>query len=176
MRFASVEKISASEPAWLTEARKHIGQKEIPGKESNPWIVSLWQRAKSIFTVLGSDDSSAPWCGAFVAHCIAFAGIPIPQHFYRAKAWLDWGIRLDTPTVGCVVVYERTGGGHVGFVVGKDQRGNLMTLGGNQGDAVSVAPHATPRVAGYRWPQGEVVRLAPLPVVGSDGKVSVNEA
>lgn len=173
MRFAPT---FASEPLWLREARTHIGQKEIPGKDSNHWIVSLWNKAKDVFSWLGSDDSSAPWCGAFVAHCISFAGLVIPPHFYRAKAWLDWGIRLDTPTVGCVVVYERKGGGHVGFVVGKDRMGNLMTLGGNQADAVSIAPFAMERVAGYRWPTGEVIRLAPLPVVNSDGKQSTNEA
>lgn len=175
MRFASTARTS-SEPLWLREARQHIGQKEIPGKESNPWIVSLWNKAKNVFSWLGSDDSSAPWCGAFVAHCVASAGLPIPPHFYRAKAWLDWGIQLDTPAVGCVVVYERKGGGHVGFVVGRDQRGNLMTLGGNQGDSVSVAPFATARVAGYRWPAGEVVSLVSPPLMDSDGEQSTNES
>lgn len=165
-----------TEPAWLIEASKHIGQKEVPGKGSNPWIVSLWNRAKDVFSWLGSDDSSAPWCGSFVAHCIAAAGIPVPQHFYRAKAWLDWGVTLGAPTPGCIVVYERKGGGHVGFVVGRDSRGNLMTLGGNQGDSVSIAPFATDRVAGYRWPDNQVIRFMPLVILDSDGKQSTNEA
>ena len=173
MRFAP-----PTEPAWLIEARKHIGQKEIPGKESNPWIVSLWQRLKgsAVFSWLGSDDSSAPWCGAYVGHCISHAGIVLPQHWYRAKAWLDWGVKLEAPTVGCIVVYERKGGGHVGFVVGKDQLDNIMTLGGNQKDQVSIAPFSRERVAGYRWPPDTVIAIAPLPLVGSDGQVSTTEA
>lgn len=166
------------EPLWLQEARKHIGQKEIPGKESNPWIFSMWQRLKgaAVWSWLGSDDSSAPWCGTFVAHCITSAGLPIPAHWYRAKAWLGWGQKVSFPVVGCVVVFERTGGGHVGFVVGKDWVGNLMVLGGNQGDAVNIRPFDMARVAGYRWPEHEVMKIGPLPLVGSDGKVSTNEA
>ena len=167
-----------SDPAWLTEARKHIGQKEIPGKESNPWIVSLWHKLKGseVFKWLGSDDSSAPWCGSFCAFCVSSAGHSLPQHWYRAKAWLDWGVKLEAPTVGCIVVYERKGGGHVGFVVGKDQNENIMTLGGNQKDQVSIAPFSRERVAGYRWPPDTVIAIAPLPIVGSDGKVSTTEA
>jgi hypothetical protein len=76
-----------------------------------------------------------------------------------------------------VVVFKRDGGGHVGFVVGKDQAGNLMVLGGNQSDSVNIKPFKTDRVVGYRWPVG-----APRPADGklvlatSDGKVSINEA
>ena len=163
---------------WMNEAYKHVGQKEVPGKASNPWIVSLWHSLKgsAVFSWLGSDDSSAPWCGAFVGHCIASAGIPIPKHWYRAKAWLDWGVRLDAPTLGSVVIFERKGGGHVGFVVGMDSLGHLMVLGGNQGDAVSIRPFDKTRVIGYRWPAHETVRVAPLPIVDSDGKTSTNEA
>jgi hypothetical protein len=60
--------------------------------------------------------------------------------------------------------------------VGKDKAGNLMTLGGNQGDQVSIRPFPMSRVLGYRWPEKEVVILAPLPILGSDGKISTNEA
>ena len=79
--------------------------------------------------------------------------------------------------VGCVVVYERKGGGHVGFVVGKDQKGNLMTLGGNQGDRVSVLPFEQSRALGYRWPSNyPIIPTEPLPLVSSDGFVSKKEA
>ena len=53
---------------------------------------------------------------------------------------------LQAPTVGCVVVFEREGGGHVGLVVGADTKGRLLVLGGNQGDAVSIAPFDRSRV------------------------------
>jgi uncharacterized protein (TIGR02594 family) len=164
-----------SEPGWLQFARTHIGQKEIPGRGSNPWIRDLWFRFKGEWLWTG-DDSAVPWCGAFITACFSPFGIAPPQHWYRAKGWLDWGIPLDVPTVGAVVVFERKGGGHVGLVVGEDQNQSLMTLGGNQLDSVSIAPFDRARVLGYRWPAGTVVRIGPLPLIESGARVSTNEA
>lgn len=159
------------EPRWLTVARGYIGVKEIPGVENSPIIVRWLQKLRSAWI-----DDATPWCGTFVATCFAESGIPIAKHWYRARDWLNWGVTLNSPTVGCVVVYARTGGGHVGFVVGQDQAGNLQTLGGNQGDQVSIRPFPVSRVLGYRWPEKEVLSLVILPLVGSDGKISTNEA
>ena len=78
---------------------------------------------------------------------------------------------------GCIAVFERKGGGHVGFVVGTDERGRLMVLGGNQGDAVTIAPFDKSRVLGYRYPQGEKVLAGSLPLLASNGTPSSqNEA
>jgi hypothetical protein len=63
-----------------------------------------------------------------------------------------------------------------GFVTGKDQYGNVMVLGGNQGDAVNIKPFDTGRVTGYRWPAGVPIPGQSLQTVTSDGKVSTNEA
>lgn len=161
---------SISEPPWLIYARKFIGLAEIPGKEHSPIIVSWLTRLKAWWK-----DDEVPWCGTFVAQCFSVHELLLPKHWYRAKDWLNWGVKLSAPEVGCVVVYERTGGGHVGFVVGQDASGYLMTLGGNQGNRVSVAPFDRSRVLGYRWPAGIVVMIAPLPIVDSDGKVSTQE-
>ena len=51
----------------------------------------------------------------------------------ECQSYLSWGEKLDRPVLGCVVVFTRDGGGHVGFVVGKSTSGNLLVLGGNQG-------------------------------------------
>ena len=97
--------------------------------------------------------------------------------FEAAKSYLGWGGRLDAPILGCIVVFTRDGGGHVGFAIGKDERGRLMILGGNQGNAVTIAPFDMERVAGYRWPApGPTVRQ-PLPLIASSGAASSrNEA
>ncbi|WP_156496279.1 TIGR02594 family protein, partial [Eikenella sp. NML03-A-027] len=93
------------------------------------WLIALgaWWR-----------DDETPWCSTFVAHCCRTAGRDLPKHWYRAKGWLETGTRLSKSAYGCIVVFERQGGGHVGFVVGQDRQGNLMVLGGNQGDAVNI--------------------------------------
>lgn len=162
-----------SEPAWLTEARRHIGKREVPGAKSNPWIVGLW-RAEAW---LGEDDGKVPWCGLFMRECMRVAGIKSPAFAYRAKSWLSWGEPILSPCIGCIVVFERDGGGHVGLVVGVDGRGSLMVLGGNQGDMVKISPFAISRVAGYRVPKG--YKIPPLemklPVLASSGGLSTNE-
>lgn len=160
-----------TEPDWLVYARQFLGLKEIPGTEHNPvivqWLIQLraWWR---------NDES--PWCGVYVGAVFANCGYPIAKHWYRARDWLNWGVSLSFPVVGCVVVFQRGGGGHVGFVVGEDQNGNVVTLGGNQGNRVSIAPFERSRVLGYRWPARTVIRIAKLPLIESGARVSVNEA
>jgi hypothetical protein len=73
----------------------------------------------------------------------------------------------------------RDGGGHVMIVVGQDQHGNVMGVGGNQSDAVTVVPFALKRLnKGFWWPDsvGNPPINRPLPVVRSDGRISSNEA
>lgn len=135
------------EPIWLTEARKHEGLAEIPGLRHNATILRWLQQLKAWW-----QDDETPWCGVFVAHCIDQAGLPLPKFWMRAKAWADWGSRLAAPVPGCIVVFDRKGGGHVGFVVGRTANGLLMVLGGNQGNRVSIAPFELCRVLAYVWP------------------------
>ena len=87
------------------------------------------------------------------------------SRFESAKSYLEWGELLKEPTPGCVVVFSRDGGGHVGFVVGQDKAGNLLVLGGNQGDAVNVKAFQRSRVTGYRWPAGIACSHDQLPVM-----------
>lgn len=158
------------EPAYLTEARKHIGVAEIPGARHNATIQS-WLRSLRAWW----DDDETPWCGVFVAHCVRAANMPLPKNWMRARAWLEWGNKLDSPRLGCVVVFSRNGGGHVGFVVGRDNAGRLLVLGGNQGNRVSIAPFDLSRVVGYRAPVG-VTLPSSIPVLTSQAASSTNEA
>lgn len=165
-----------SDPPWLKVARSYLGTTEVPGKGDNPTI----QRWLRTLRAAWSDDAT-PWCGTFVAQCMYEAGLDTlsPKAWYRARAWLDCGYKLATPVYGCIVVFERGGGGHVGFCVGKDARGRLMILGGNQGDTVSIRPFEWSRALGYRWPAGPVPLFAymPLPILASNGlPSSSNEA
>ena len=109
--------MAQKELPWIAEARKHIGLSEIPGKNHNPvirnWLISLkawWQ------------DDETPWCGTFAAHCCRQGGRDVPQHWYRARAWADAGTRLSRPVYGCLAVFSREGGGHVGEGVGNAVR------------------------------------------------------
>ena len=168
-----------SEPEWLGIARRHIGQTELPGPPSSAWIRNMWHRLKGgawYWTHYGSDDSRLPWCGALVALCLDEAGLPYPQNYASARAYLDYGVRLNAPILGCIVVYERAGGGHVGFAVGRNEHGALMILGGNQGDRVSIAAFDPARVLGYVWPPGAPYSSQPLARYMGNYPLSQNEA
>jgi uncharacterized protein (TIGR02594 family) len=158
--------------AWVEEAYKHKGVREIPGAPTEPRIAGWLRSLRAWWT-----DDETPWCGVFVAAVMQACGIKLPRHWYRAKGWLDWGERMATPCVGAVVVFERQGGGHVAICVGQDQNGRLMCIGGNQGNAVSVAPFERSRVVGYRWPPGmPPPALALLPMIASTAASSSREA
>lgn len=160
----------STEPRWLTTARSHIGTKEVPGPKHNTkiqaWLAKLgaWWR-----------DDETPWCGVFVAHCLREAGLPVPQHWYRAKAWSDYGANLRSTHAapGAVLVFDRQGGGHVGFYVGEDSA-HFYVLGGNQANSVNVMKLAKARCVAIRWPKGEPVTGRPVRMSG--GVVSGNEA
>lgn len=162
-----------TEPRWLAIAREDLGIAETPGKETTPtirrWLIELgaWWR-----------DDETPWCGVAVAHWMREAGLQIPKHYYRARAWLEWGTILSAPTLGCVAVFDRRGGGHVGLVVGRASRFNdLLVIGGNQGNRVSIAAFPRERVLGYRWPLLDLTDLEDaLPILSASLPLSTNEA
>lgn len=157
------------EPKYLALARSHLGLKELTGNNDHPLILSWWIRLNAKWLY------NQAWCGLFVGHCFDSFEHAIPKAFYRAKAWLDWGERLDKPCLGCVVIFDRQGGGHVGFPIGINHAGSLRVLGANQKNQVSVATFDTKRVLGYRMPFGIPTRT-PLPIVSNADAASENEA
>ncbi len=163
--------MKAAEPVWVGEARRHIGEREIKGPAHNAKILGWWAAIKR----RGIRDDETPWCAAFVGGCLEAVGL-VSTRFESAASYLTWGVKLDSPEVGCVVVFSRAGGGHVGFVVGRDPSGLLMVLGGNQGDEVNVRAFGRERVTGYRWPAPVPLPEArPLPLLAA-GVVSKTEA
>lgn len=149
-----------SEPKWLTEARKHIGLSEIKGREHSAEILQFWKDIKRG----GIKDDETAWCAAFVGAMLERSGVK-SSRFESAKSYLEWGGLIGSPVLGCIVVFTRQGGGHVGFAVGRDKAGNLLVLGGNQGDEVSIRAFPVSRVSGYRWPAGVAAALEPLPLM-----------
>lgn len=162
-------------PAWLAEAIKHLGTREIKGVKHEPKILSWWKAIKRG----GIQSDEVPWCAAFVGAMLESVGLR-SSRYESARSYLDWGIPLDYPCVGCIVIFQRdSGGGHVGFVVGKDALGNLMVLGGNQSDEVNVRSFPVNRVVGFRWPTAVPAADAAfgvgLPLIVG-GRLSVSEA
>lgn len=156
-----------TDPQWLAIARPLVGLHEVKGAEHSPEIIGMWRAIKRS----GIQDDETPWCAAFVGACLERAGIR-SSRFESAASYLKWGVRLDGPAHGCIVVFSRDGGGHVGFVVGVDASGNLLVLGGNQGDQVSVKAFPTTRVTGYRWPVDVPIPSWPLQIGSAEASRS----
>lgn len=141
--------------AWLAEARRLVGTREVRGAGSNSvimgWVRNLGARVLGIQV----NDDTVPWCGTFAAHCMTVAGIKPPAIAVRAMAWADWGANLREANLveGAVMVFQRKGGGHVGFLVAHDAT-HYHILGGNQSDAVNVMRIAKSRCVARRWPRG----------------------
>jgi uncharacterized protein (TIGR02594 family) len=165
-----------AQPAWLTIANGYLGTAEKKGPHHNSHVLKWWKDIGAPFK-----DDETPWCGAFVGGVLVEAGIKPVKGGASARAWLKLPVKLDKPAVGAVVVFWRgkksDASGHVGFVLGKDKRGSLMVLGGNQGDAVTIKPFGLDRVLGYRWPGVyPYAERFKLPVFDTGGPVSDNEA
>jgi uncharacterized protein (TIGR02594 family) len=171
--------VTNREPPWLALARSHIGTAEISGVQHSAKIVRWWEAIRAPFR-----DDETPWCAAFVGAMLELSGIHSTRSA-AARSYARWGTVISPPAVGAVVVFNRPGSswsGHVGFVVGKDQAGNIMCLGGNQGNAVNIRPFAPGRVISYHWPTERLDLLDashtvfPLPLLTSTGRLSQNEA
>ncbi len=158
------------QPAWLVAARGYIGIREVPGPAHNPlivrWSVQLgaWWR-----------DDETPWCGTFVARCVEDAGFVKARNWFRARAWMKWGVPVSA-RVGAIAVFSRGGGsGHVGFVVGETPT-HYAVLGGNQSNMVNIAGIAKNRLLGFRWPAGDTSPVISLPKLTRIDPTDGNEA
>lgn len=147
-------------PPWLIPAFDTLDEREIAGRLSNPRISEMHAAI---------DGRQLPdeiaWCSAFAAWCFQESGLHVPKRVTRlARSWLtaDELDPLELPALGAVAVFKRGSEawqGHVGFVLGS-RPGLIMLIGGNQQNAVSVAPYPTAALLGLRWPKAFARRRA----------------
>ena len=125
-----------------------LGVSEVAGPAFNPRI-ALYGATVG----LAPDDETA-WCAAFANWCLREAGFDGTGK-PNARSFLAWGV-ASHPVPGAFAVLWRgsPGGwqGHVGQLLGRSAM-SVFLLGGNQGDAVSVAAFPLDRVLGYRAPK-----------------------
>jgi uncharacterized protein (TIGR02594 family) len=139
-------------------ASRYIGVGELAGGLDHPAI--RWWLSRCGFGLQAHDE--VPWCGAFVRGVTFDFGIEPPVFPARARFWLTAGTSIDLADAEPgwdIVVLERgrsapahviAAPGHVGFYAGPDSDGNVLVLGGNQGDRVSIASFPRDRVLGVR--------------------------
>jgi uncharacterized protein (TIGR02594 family) len=165
-------------PLWLVEGMNWVGVKETVGTADNVTI-QKWaaEEGGDIAKVYRHD--SIPWCSLYANMVLSKVGLKGTETLW-ALDWENWGKKLPGPAVGAFAPMKREGGGHIAIVVGRDQNGNLMCLGGNQEDAVNIKPFPADRPLSFRWPDGvpppAKCGLETLPLISSDGSVSATEA
>lgn len=172
--------LEISRPLWLEAGLKYLGTKEFAGSKDNPVIID-WAKEEGGSIEEQFNHDSIPWCALFANHVLTKVGLKGTETLWALDFAGKWPCtKLAGPAVGAFAPMKRNGGGHIMIVVGRDQLGNIMGLGGNQSDAVTIAPFAVSRLnQGFYWPKGPslppYVGLRSLPIVKSNGKVSTNE-
>lgn len=121
-------------PRMLVEAVKLIGTLEAAGSADNPTIIG-WAAELGLANIYSHDE--IPWCGLFMAVVAYRAGKIVPKDPLWALNWRNFGVKVDRPMLGDVMIKTRDGGGHVTMYVGEDALA-YHGLGGNQSDAVNV--------------------------------------
>jgi uncharacterized protein (TIGR02594 family) len=173
-KAATPLKAEPTEPAWLTLARGELGVKEGPGATNNARVVKLF--ADAGFPGIKTDSTS--WCAAAVGAMLHRAGEK-PSGSLAARSYEGWGVGLAKPVLGCVATKKRNGStwqGHVFFVVGATQS-QVFGLGGNQGDAWSIAAFPRSEITSFRWPADVPIPAASrLPTTVAGAKAGVSEA
>jgi uncharacterized protein (TIGR02594 family) len=155
------------QPRWLELAWAELGVTEAPGAANNPKVVRYY--ADAGHPEIHAD--AVAWCAAFVGACLQRAGITGTRSL-MARSYLDWGQALEEARTGAVAVLSRGSDpslGHVGFLVGMTSS-DVVLLGGNQGDAVTVQAFARSRLVGLRWPAAAASpQQPPSPSIIPDG-------
>jgi uncharacterized protein (TIGR02594 family) len=135
--------------AWMPIAIAEHGVRRFGPGESNPRIVEY-----NSHTNLAGYDDKVSWCSSFINWCLVNVGIR-GTGSALARSWLEWGVSLDNPVYGCIVVLTRdhptSWKGHVGFYLRHDAE-YIYLFGGNQRQEVRELAYARTRVLGYRWP------------------------
>jgi uncharacterized protein (TIGR02594 family) len=168
-------------PLWLEAGLKLVGTKEGVGSKDNQQIID-WAKEEGGDIAKEYTHDSIPWCALFANLMLTRAGLKGTETLWALDFAGKWpSTKLIGPAVGAFAPMLRNGGGHIICIVGKDQNGNIMGLGGNQSDKVSIVPFPMSRLnKGFWWPESVPapvkVGITALPVVRSDGKVSSKES
>lgn len=133
-------------PEYLNIALTQIGAYEYKNGD-NPEIIKYFMNNKN------SDyTDEIPWCAAFVNWCLSSGGFEY-SGLLQARSYLNVGYHVPHPQLGDVAIFWRgdkhSWKGHVGFYINKVGH-DIYILGGNQSDAVSIAPYHESQLIDFR--------------------------
>lgn len=167
-------------PRMLQTAASLYGTVETPGPGNNPSIMT-WAKSLGLGKVYTNDG--IPWCGLTIAYVAKQSGWDegMPVNPLGARNWLQWGVPVDVPMLGDVLVFWRGSksgwSGHVGWYLGESDDAYLV-LGGNQGDKVCLKWLPKNRLLGARRCNWKIMQPASVRrvMLKRNGSLSTNEA
>ena len=100
-----------------------------------------------------ADPRPGAWCAWWLRRYLGIARSAFrPWEWNLARGFLYIGTPAPLGCTGCIAIFSRGHGGHVGLVKNWDANGNPVILSGNYGGRVAVAAHSARRLIGLRWP------------------------
>lgn len=133
---------------WMKIVKFEIGVKEVNGSKNNPRIIEYHQAVS-----LKATQDSVAWCSSFVNWIFMRMNMPRTKSAL-AISWLNWGVELEEPIYGAVMVDDyKNGHGHVAFFTRWLAKDQIEVLGGNQNDEVCYK--AWKSKVRFFWPKGE---------------------
>ena len=110
---------------------------------------------------VGVDPKYYEWCAAFLNAVLEESGMENLHDINHvsplmARSFLKWGVKVDVPMAGDVVVFPRGNSdwkGHGGFYLSSIQKNGkeyYRILGGNQNNAVSIDLYPANKALGIR--------------------------
>jgi uncharacterized protein (TIGR02594 family) len=153
---------SALPPPWLTLGLRDLGFHETGDN----------QGIEAFIAQAHTGTVGEPWCAIWANAKLELSGIrgtrsPSSQSFRHDPNF----VQLAGPALGAIAVYWRdsktSGLGHVGFYMGETAT-QILTLGGNESDAVRKQFEPRYKLWGYWWP-----KVVALPQIGA---IAVNSA
>lgn len=164
-------------PLTIVRALELLGVAEIVGKGSNQTILA-WRDELNLagIRIAGYSDDDIPWCGLFAAIVAHRARKEPVKDPLWARNWAKFGGKSPKASLGDCLVFERNGGGHVGWYVAEDATA-YHVLGGNQSNKVCVTRISKDRCIAVRRPKyfSQPASVKPY-IVKSTGALSSNEA
>lgn len=139
--------------ALVDPAQRQAPWMEVAIREAKQWAGVNEHSIEDNYHVLSgslSANLTTAWCASFVNYCLKDSG---SQYERSASSQFPISSRsfekIDKPVYGALVVFKnyRTdngkahGTGHVTFLYGFNKLGQIVALGGNQGNAIKFSPY-----------------------------------
>ena len=164
-----------NEPIWLSIFRSLRGLEEIPGSRSNPVILN-WVKDLGAPSWYDNDDKA--WCALAMNRVLLASQLPPSGtgfELLRANSFEKYGTQMTIPALGCIMVFKRLEGHHVGLYLG-ERKDSYCILGANQSNTVGIAWIQKARLVATRWPVCNLTPVVERVWLNAVNTVSENEA